>query len=74
MLIMEKKEYIIEARPLEILGGQSLTDGNVDNFSEKLIDYFSVYISPYKCTVSSYHKNDKGHYVFYVVTWEDSKK
>jgi hypothetical protein len=74
MLIMEKKEYILTARENEGFHGQILNDDNIDNFIDKILNYFNIWMTPYKVNVAEYSKDDKGNYNFKVVTWEDSKK
>jgi len=74
MLIMEKKEYIITARENEGFHGQILTDETIDKFIDKILNYFHIWVTPYKVTVAEYSKDDKGIYNFRVVTWEDNKK
>jgi len=74
MLIMEKKEYIIEARQNEILNGQILTEENIENFMSRIIEYFNIWVSPYRCSISEHQKNKDGKFIFKLVAWEDSGK
>lgn len=74
MRIMEKKEYIVEAKENETYNAQLLTEVNIKNFMRELRNYLYLALEkPHRITISEYSKINKDTYTFKVTTWEGMK-